>query len=239
MSAAQNRRGGVPEVLGPQEFAAETGVSRETLALLKAYIGILSDWNARHNLVAASTMDDVWRRHVWDSAQLTPLIPSGADTLVDMGSGAGFPGMVLAVMLRDQIRVTLYEATKKKCAFLQAVAETLGLAVDVRNARIEQSVRQEFDVVTARACAPLDRLLTYAQHFVGLQTICLFLKGQSVESELTDAGKSWNMRTQQHPSLTDPSGTVLEIRELAHVVVRSAAHKPAHPGRGQSKGRRR
>ena len=103
---------------GPEEFAATTGVSRETLARLKAYVGLLEDWNARHNLVSAGSLADVWRRHVWDSAQLAPL-HSGRQrkTLVDLGSGAGFPGLVLAESCAAGLRVTLFEATAKKCRF--------------------------------------------------------------------------------------------------------------------------
>ncbi|HVV65392.1 MAG TPA: 16S rRNA (guanine(527)-N(7))-methyltransferase RsmG [Rhizomicrobium sp.] len=219
-----------------EDFAAAAGVSRETLARFKAYVELLRDWNARHNLVSAASLEDVWRRHVWDSAQLAALIPSTATCLVDLGSGAGFPGLVLATLMSDRVRVTLYEATAKKCAFLRDVAGRLKLNVDIRNRRIEDAEDEFFDVVTARACSPLAKLLGYAQHFAGPRTICLFLKGQNVGDELTEARKYWKMQLQQHPSLTDPSGRILEIRELAYVVPTQA---PPHPGRRQPKGRRR
>src|ERR1700722_3201469 len=122
---------------GPEDFAVRTGVSRETLARLKAYAGLLADWNARHNLVSARSLEDLWRRHFWDSAQLAPLIPENAKSLVDLGSGAGFPGLVLAELLRDRVSVTLYEATAKKCAFLTAAAERMALAMNIRNTRME------------------------------------------------------------------------------------------------------
>ena len=115
----------MPE-FGPEEFAAKTGVSRETLSRLKAYADVLADWNARHNLVAKSTLPDLWHRHFMDSAQLAPLIPAETQSLADLGSGAGFPGLVLAVM-RPDLAVTLHEATTKKCAFLQAAAERMGI----------------------------------------------------------------------------------------------------------------
>src|ERR1700749_5133321 len=105
---------------GTEEFAAETGVSRETLARLKTFVGMLEDWNSRHNLVSAGSLADVWGRHVWDSAQLAKYVPADARTLADLGSGAGFPGLVLAELLRDRVRVTLFESIAKKCAFLQA-----------------------------------------------------------------------------------------------------------------------
>ena len=221
---------------GPDDFAARTGVSRETLARLKAYADILTDWNARHNLVAKSTLPDLWHRHFWDSAQLMPLIPASAKTLADLGSGAGFPGLVLAAM-RPELAVTLHEATTKKCAFLQAAADRMDVAVTIRNARLEDLSRQAFDVVTARALAPLPQLLTYAQNFVGLNGVCLFLKGQNVGSELTEAHKYWNIKASQAPSQTDPSAAIVIVRELGprHV----EPQKAARPGRRQPKGRRR
>ncbi|MEJ0027792.1 MAG: 16S rRNA (guanine(527)-N(7))-methyltransferase RsmG [Rhizomicrobium sp.] len=201
---------------GPEDFAARTGVSRETLARLKAYIGLLTDWNARHNLVSAKSLEDVWRRHIWDSAQLVSYVPTTAATLADLGSGAGFPGLILAELLRGKVRVSLFESTGKKAEFLRAVAGRLGLDVEIRNERIESAQAAPFDVVTARALAPLDKLLGYAQHLAGKRTICLFLKGQSLASELTEARKSWRMKALQHQSATDPSGVILEVRELEH-----------------------
>src|SRR4051794_26707452 len=175
---------------GPEDFAAQTGVSRETLSRLKAYADLLSDWNARHNLVARSTLADVWHRHFLDSAQLAPMIPADAQTVADLGSGAGFPGLVLAIM-RPELTVTLHEATTKKCAFLQAAAGRVGVPVTIRNARLEDVPPQAFDVVTARALAPLPQLLTYAYPLTGPNSVCLFLKGQNLGSELTEAHKYW------------------------------------------------
>jgi 16S rRNA (guanine527-N7)-methyltransferase len=221
---------------GPADFAARTGVSRETLARLKAYADVLADWNARHNLIAKSTLPDLWRRHFWDSAQLAPLIPDTARTLADLGSGAGFPGLVLAAML-PCLAVTLHEATAKKCAFLRAAAERMGVTVTIENARLEDLPARSFDVVTARALAPLPKLLEYAQNFVGPNSVCLFLKGQNVGSELTQAHKCWKIEVSQAPSQTDPSGAIVVVRKLgpSHV----ASPKTPHPGRRQPKGRRR
>jgi 16S rRNA (guanine527-N7)-methyltransferase len=203
---------------GPEAFAEASGVSRETLARLITYAAMLEDWNARHNLVSRASLADLWRRHFWDSAQLAPLVPAEAKSLVDLGSGAGFPALVLAELLRERRpRIVLYEATAKKCRFLEAVAERLALAVEIRNARIEDSERERFDVVTARACAPLTELLAYAHTFWGKGTLGLFLKGQNIEAELTEARKSWRIAAQRHPSRSDPSGVILEIRELQRV----------------------
>lgn len=173
---------------------------------------------------------------MWDSAQLAALIPEDARSLADLGSGAGFPGLVLAAM-RPALAVTLHEATAKKCAFLQAAAERMGLTVIVQNARMEDLPRRAYDVVTARACAPLPRLLEYAHHFVGPNSVCLFLKGQNVGSELTEATKCWKMNVSQVPSQTDPSGAIVAVRELGphHV----ASQKTKGAGRRQPEGRRR
>lgn len=221
---------------GPEEFASQTGVSRETLARLKSYADMLLDWNERHNLVARSTLPDLWQRHFWDSAQLAPLVPDTSKTLADLGSGAGFPGLVLAAM-RPELAVTLHEATTKKCAFLQAAADRMGLRVAIENARMEDLPPRPFDVVTARACAPLPQLLEYAHRFMRPNSVCLFLKGQNVGSELTEAAKYWNIEVSQVPSQTDPSGAIVTVRELGPRHVTS--QKTARPGRRQPKRRGR
>jgi 16S rRNA (guanine527-N7)-methyltransferase len=207
------------QIFGPEEFAALSHVSRETLARLKIHAEMLEDWNARQNLVSRASLADLWRRHFWDSAQLAPLVPAAASSLADLGSGAGFPGLVLAEILRERpgFRVVLYEATAKKCRFLEAVAERLNLRIEVRQARIEDSEPDTFDVIAARACAPLGKLLPYAQRFWGKKSVALLLKGQNVEVELTETNKSWRMETVRHQSQSDPSGVILEIRELHRV----------------------
>lgn len=223
------------ETWSPEDFAAAASVSRETLARLKAYIGLLKDWNARHNLVSDASLADVWRRHIWDSAQLARYIPPDTRTLADLGSGAGFPGLVLAELNPKNWKVSLYESVGKKCRFLEAVRDRLGLAVTVHNVRMESVPLQPVDVVTARACAPLEKLLGYAQNFARPGTICLFLKGQNLGAELTGARHSWKIEALEHPSLSDPTGRILEVREFSHV----RAEAPKGPGRRQSEGRRR
>lgn len=205
-----------PDPFGPAEFQAASNVSRETLARLKLFVGLLEDWNVRINLVSAKSLAEVWKRHVWDSAQLVPLAGE-ARSLVDFGSGAGFPGLVLAIVLAERKpKVVLYEAIAKKCRFLEEAAHRTGAAVEVRNDRIEKAQPEPFDLVTARACASLSQLLSYAIPFQAKNTRCLFLKGQSVEAELADATKDWSMKVEQHPSRSDPSGVILDIRELRH-----------------------
>jgi 16S rRNA (guanine527-N7)-methyltransferase len=229
-------------VFGPEDFAAQTNVSRETLDRLIVYADMLVDWNSRHNLVSERSLEDLWRRHFWDSAQLAPLIPESSHTLVDLGSGPGFPGLVLAVM-RPDISVTLIEATTKKCDFLKAVVGDLGLPTKIRNTRSETCPPQAFDVITSRACAPLPRLLGYAQRFTDPGSVCLFLKGQNVGAELTGAHISWKMNVRQISSLTDPSAMILEIMDLSPEggVLEDDITPPQtpHPGSRQSKRRRR
>ena len=212
------------KILGPEEFAALSHVSRETLARLKIHAEMLLDWNTRQNLVSEGSLADLWRRHFWDSAQLAPYVPMSAASLVDLGSGAGFPGLVIAEILRERpgFRVVLYEATAKKCRFLEAVATRLDLAAEVRQGRIEDASPEIFDCITVRACAPMAKLLAYAQRFWGKKSVGLFLKGQNVEVELTESHKSWRMEEVRHQSRSDPSGVILEIRELHRVVARNS-----------------
>lgn len=205
----------VPD-FGHEDFATAASVSRETLDRLKRYAELLADWNTRYNLVSDRSLADVWKRHFWDSAQIADLVSTRAKTLVDLGSGAGFPGLVLATM-RPQLRITLIEATRKKYDFLKVVAGELGLTVAVRNERIEKMTPEPFDVITARACAPLPQLLSYAQRFWGKGSRALLHKGQNLASELTEAHKSWRIQLEQHSSRSDPSGIILEIRELQRV----------------------
>jgi 16S rRNA (guanine527-N7)-methyltransferase len=187
---------------------------------LERFVALLSERNVHHNLVSAGSLADVWRRHLWDCAQLVELIREEATSLVDLGSGAGFPGVILALLLRSRpaFRTVLFEATRKKCDFLSfaggELGLELGLRVEIRNSRIEDAAPEPFDVVTARACAPLPRLLLYAQAFQAPGTLNLFLKGQSVGAELTDAHKSWNMQVQEIASRSDPSGVILAIKGL-------------------------
>ena len=208
----QQSIGKLPDALGPEDFAALTGVSRETLARLEAYAALLAQWNERINLVSRDTLRDVWRRHFLDSAQLLPHVPAGTRSLADLGSGAGFPGLVLAIL--GVCGVELVESDARKCAFLREAARIADAPVRVHHARIEAVPSHEVDVVTARACAPLDRLLVMAQRFIAPHTICLFLKGERAGEELTAARRGWTMRAACHPSRADPRGVILKLEQI-------------------------
>ena len=179
------------------------------------------------NLVAASTLPDLWRSHMLDRAQLMPLLPDGpaaeSPVIADLGSGAGFPGLVLALLGAG--RVHLIEADQRKAAFLREVVRQTEAPVEVHARRIETlAPAPAVDLVTARACAPLSRLLGYAGRFPGRQPgrgpICLFLKGARAEQELTEAGNPWIMAAERFPSRSDPSGTILRIRLPARETTR-------------------
>lgn len=203
-----------PDNFGPEEFAAAANVSRETLQKFSIYMKLLEEWNARHNLVSESQMPIVWHRHVFDSAQLFPLIPENAHTLADFGSGAGFPGLVLSIMLGARAKVTMFEATGKKCAFLNAVIKELDLKAEVKNERIEKSAPFKAQVVTARAFTALDQLFSYTHEFVGKSTLCLFPKGQNWEKEVQEAQKKWKFALETMPSKTHTDARILKITHL-------------------------
>ena len=223
-------------LFGPEEFAAQTGVSRETLARLKAYADMLADWNARHNLVAKSTLPDLWQRHFWDSAQLAPLIPENAKTLADLGSGAGFPGPGAggdaAGPGRDPAR-----SHHQEMRIPAGRRRAHGPARHHRKRADGGSAATALRRGDGPGLRPPAPLLEYAHSFTGPNSVCLFLKGQNVGSELTEAHKYWNMKASQVPSQTDPSGAIVTVRELGprHVT----PQKTARPGRRQPKRRRR
>jgi 16S rRNA (guanine527-N7)-methyltransferase len=204
---------------GQPEFVKELNrlgfdVSRETLARLETYASLLVKWQAKINLVGPATLPDLWRRHFLDSAQLLPLLPPAPGVLVDLGSGAGFPGLVLAIM--SEWRVHLVDSDQRKCAFLRQVALDTGVntRVAIHAQRFEAVAGYKAEIVTARACAPLAALLGYALPFLGENGRCLFLKGAQAEEELTAAEADWNMQVERRPSLTDPAGTIFVIEQL-------------------------
>ena len=189
------------------------GVSRETRARLEIYADLLRKWQRTINLVGRSTLNELWTRHFADSAQLYPLLPEGTRVLVDLGSGAGFPGLVLAILGVPEVH--LIEADSRKSAFLREVVRATGAPVQIHVRRIEQVPPFPADVVTARALAPLADLLELAVPFIGRRGIALFPKGQHVEDELTAATKTWNITVDRFPSVTDQAATILRVSEVS------------------------
>jgi 16S rRNA (guanine527-N7)-methyltransferase len=199
---------------GPAEFQRDTGVSRETLDRLAAYADLLKQWNTRINLIGRGTTADLWRRHMFDSAQLAPLLPEPTRTAADLGAGAGLPGLILSLM-HPAVRFHLVESDRRKCIFLrEAIRVTQSTAI-VHESRIEEVDLPAQDVVLARACAPLDKLLELARNLIAIHTVCIFPKGAKAERELTLARAHWNMRVREVPSRTDPAGRILVLTEVA------------------------
>lgn len=203
---------------GPIDLARDLDVSRETLARLEIYVDLLRRWQTTVNLVGPDTLDDIWRRHILDSGQLLRYLPAPLDALYDIGSGAGLPGLILAILGAPNI--CLVESDLRKAAFLREAARISGAGVRVHAGRIESlpldPAIRERRVLTARAVAPLESLLTLARPLIGPDTLCLFHKGRRAEAEIAAARRHWSMRLESLTSLSDAQGVILRIDELAH-----------------------
>jgi 16S rRNA (guanine527-N7)-methyltransferase len=195
-------------------FAAASGASPGQMAELERYRQRLVQWNEVMNLVGPATLPDFWNRHAWDSAQLLKLDPT-ARSWADLGAGAGLPGVVLAILGkgREGFHVHLVESMAKRCRFLAEVVAELDLPASLHNARAE-NLDLAVDSVTARACAPLARLLGYARPYLAKGATGWFLKGQDVAAELEEATKSWEFEAEIVPSLSDPRGRIVRVRRL-------------------------
>lgn len=203
-------------------FAEAVPVSRETLARLEAYARLLVRWNRAINLVASASLGDLWARHMLDSAQLLPLLPAAPEgrprVLLDLGSGAGFPGMVLAILGAGEVH--LAEADRRKAGFLREVARETGTRVTLHCQRVEALAPFAADVVTARAFAPLPRLLALAAPFLrpempgAVGGVALLLKGRRVQAELTAAAETWHMQYEVFPSRTESAAKILRLKLL-------------------------
>ena len=194
-------------------------VSRESREKIEAYVTLLLAWQKRINLIGPATIDSVWERHICDSLQLLPLLPPGTRAIAELGSGAGIPGLVVA--MASDLDAQLYESNGKKAAFLREAARQTGTRAKVHNVRLEslktEAVTPRVDCVLARALAPLPLLLDYAEPFLSRGAIGLFHKGQDVDAELTEATKYWRMSVTKHASQCDSRGVILEIREASRV----------------------
>lgn len=197
---------------GREWFRARFDVSRETMARLDRYAALLAEWQAKYNLVGPATLPFVWTRHFADSAQLAELAPGAMahrPRWLDVGSGAGFPGLVVALLTGDS--VTLVDSVRKKTDFLETVCDEIGLAanVDIRNARVESLGSAKFDIITARACAPLVKLFDWAAASAAQSATWLLLKGASAEDEVAEARRRFEFDHELIPSLTDLRGRIV------------------------------
>lgn len=199
--------------LSAAEFGRTADVSRETLARFEAYEDLLQQWQQRINLVSRTTLPDVWRRHFLDSLQLRQWVTPGV-TGLDMGSGAGFPGLVLAIAC--DTRFVLAESDSRKCAFLREARRITDAPAEIHEGRVEalEGVGDGtgFGLIVARALAPVSRLLELALPLLSRDGMCVFMKGEQVAEELDVARESWTMDLEEHPSVADPRGVILKIR---------------------------
>ena len=199
--------------LSADEACAQLDVSRETQDRLEIYVDLLKRWQKSINLVSSATLDDVWRRHILDSGQIFRLLSDPRGQVMDIGSGAGLPGLILAIMGAGSAEkpVMLVESDERKCAFLAVAARQCGIKVKIRNARLEHLDPIFPDTITARAMAPLERLLAWTaqQHHPGLE--CLFLKGERVEEEMTCLADYPGISVDTAASLTSPEGVILKL----------------------------
>jgi 16S rRNA (guanine527-N7)-methyltransferase len=198
-----------------ENLLAGLDVSRETLDRLGRFVDLLRRWNGKINLVAPADLHAIWQRHVADSLQLVPLVPAGASRAIDLGSGAGFPGLVLSI--GTGIAFDLVESDQRKAAFLREAARVTAAPATVHCVRAERASLQPAPLVTARALAPLPRLLDLVAPFLAPDGIALLPKGVRAQAELTEAAAGWQMQVDQVPSRTGPDATILQIRNLRRV----------------------
>ena len=207
-------------MFGADDFQKATNVSRETLDNFKRYSELLIEWQQKINLIGPATTEDIWHRHFYDSAQLLPLIiksrTSGQKrTILDMGSGAGFPGLVLALMGENS--VYLAEPSAKRCAFLRRVMRETGAEAKILQAKVKDIETFPVDIVTARALAPIATLIEWGLPYLREDGEFWLLKGSRVEEELTLAKKNWNMTTEIFPSKTGNGGKILKLSNIRMV----------------------
>lgn len=204
----------VQQAAGRAWFAETFAVSRETMARLDTFVAMLTDWQTRMNLVSPATLGDVWRRHIGDSLSLERLLPAFSQA-VDLGSGGGLPGLIIAAY-RPGCAVDLVESSQKKAAFLSAAQAEMGLAGAVHPVRIEAAggVLGKAEVVTARALAPLDDLLAMVAPHISRETRCFFQKGRSHEQEIAAAAANWKFTMVIHESQVEADSVILEVAEI-------------------------
>jgi len=192
-----------------------TGVTDEVLARLEAYVALLGKWQAKINLVGRDSLKDAWRRHILDSTQLQPLLPKSAKIVADIGSGAGLPGLVLAIITEPGgPEFHLIESNAKKCTFLREANRITKAGAIIHHARAEDLINIKADIVVARAVSSLEKLLEYAKPLLKKDGQCLFLKGQKWREELTKSQKNWIINASTTQSLSDPSGMVLKLEGI-------------------------
>ena len=197
----------------PEGFQEISGASDEDLERLRTYVALLNKWQDKINLVSKDSLTDVWRRHILDSAQLAPLIGSQIKSIADIGTGAGFPGMVLAIIGAAE-EIHLIESNERKNVFLREVNRVTKAGTIIHNIRVEKLQEVSVDLVVSRAVASLEQLLQYVNPLIKKGGQCLFLKGKKWREELTEVQKKWIINESVIQSLSDPSGMILKLEEI-------------------------
>ena len=197
----------------PEGFQEISGASDEDLERLRTYVALLNKWQDKINLVSKDSLTDVWRRHILDSAQLAPLIGSQIKSIADIGTGAGFPGMVLSIIGAAE-EIHLIESNERKNAFLREVNRVTKAGTIIHNIRVEKLQEVSVDLVVSRAVASLEQLLQYVNPLIKKGGQCLFLKGKKWREELTEVQKKWIINESVIQSLSDPSGMILKLEEI-------------------------
>ena len=187
-------------------------VSRETIEKLEIYANLLLRWQFKINLISTNSLKQAWHRHFLDSAQIFSILPKKTTSAIDVGTGAGFPGLVLSIMGLENVQ--LVEQNKKKCAFLYEVIRETEATASVHPCKIEKLPIKDYDVVLARAFMALDGLLKVVSPFFGKDTLGIFPKGLKVNQELTAASKNWKMKTAIKQSITSPDGKIVLVKDL-------------------------
>jgi len=206
--------------MSAEAFRAATGVSRETIARLETYAALLRKWNPAINLVARNSLSELWDRHFLDSAQLLSLAPETARHWADLGSGGGFPGLVIAILAAEQcpaLHVTCVESDSRKSVFLRTVARETGLDATILTDRIEALAPLNADILSARALAPLPQLIAHAERHLAPGGVALFPKGATAAAELADALATFTFRRDEYPSRTDSAARILAIGDIGRV----------------------
>ncbi len=201
-------------------FEETFNVSRETISRLEILTALLEKWNPKINLVAKSTLEHAWHRHIVDSAQIWLYRDHEALRWLDIGSGAGFPGLVISAIAAENapdMDITLVESDQRKCIFMQTASREMGICPNIVTERVENLAPHNADILSARALTSLDGLLAFAETHRNADGICLFPKGQNADSELTSVSASWHISAEQFPSMTDSSAVILRIGEMKRV----------------------
>lgn len=202
-------------IFDEKRFFERASVSREAMENIRTYAILLGKWQKKLNLVGTKTMPDLWRRHFYDSFQLKRLFePAKAEKfrILDIGSGAGFPGLLLSMLGLGEFH--LVESNGKKCTFLRQVIRETSCNATVHNERVELMSSFPVDYIVSRACAPLDKLLAMGQNFMREDTVCLFLKGQVAHREITEARRNWCFEIEKFTSVAEESGVILKVSRV-------------------------